>query len=77
MILSQKITSVKSFFKKEIILFIEIRSEEQKGKLLFKWDPQSNVVDIVLRDTLYSVKLNGEGGDIGYEIIDKKVKHRS
>ena len=58
-------------------MFIEIRSEEQKGKLLFKWDPQSNVVDIVLRDTLYSIKLAQSENGGGYEIIDKKVKHRS
>ena len=58
-------------------MFIEIRSEEQRGKLLFKWDPRSNVIDIVLKDTLYSVKLarSEEGG--GYEIIDKRTKPKN
>lgn len=74
MILSQKTTSVKCFFNKEIILFVEVRSEEQKGKLLFKWDPQSNVVDIVLKDTVYSVKLGQDESGSGYKIIDKKQK---
>lgn len=57
-------------------MFIEIRSEPQKGKLLFKWDPQSNVIDIVLKDTLYSIKLAQSENGGGYEIIDKRIKQK-
>ena len=58
-------------------MFIEIRSEPQKGKLLFMWDPQTNVIDIVLKDTVYSVKLGQSECGGGYEIIEKKLKPKN
>ena len=55
-------------------MFIEIRSEQDTGKLLFKWDPQTNVVSIVNKDKLYSVALSCEGRE--YRILEtmKKTK---
>ena len=51
-------------------MFVEIRSK--KGKLLFKWDPQTNTVNIVLKDTLYSVRLNNLSPSGEYEISTNK-----
>ncbi len=55
-------------------MFIEVRSEYERGKLLFKWDPQSNIISVVYRDTLYNVRLSTEKLKCKYEIIDKKPK---
>ena len=55
-------------------MFTEIRSEPPNGKLLFKWDPQKNIVDIVLKNTIYSVKLNNQTSNGEYKIINKRSK---
>ena len=56
-------------------MFVEIRSK--KGKLLFKWDPQTNTVNIVLKDILYSVKLNNLSPSGEYEILSNKNKYET
>ena len=53
---------------------IEVRSEYQKGKLLFKWDPEQNIIYLVLKDMLYAVQLEGEEPGGEYRILKKQIK---
>ncbi len=51
---------------------MDVRTEQQRGKLLFQWEPSSNVISIVQRDTVYEIKLSAEDGR--YEIIGRHDK---
>ena len=54
---------------------MDVRTEYDSGKLLFQWNPQSNVISIVRKDVVYDVRLlfadNG-----GYEIIRRTNKKK-
>lgn len=52
---------------------IEVRSEYTSGKLLFKWDEQNGVVNLVVKDTVYSVQLNAPT-EKHYEILKREPK---
>ena len=52
---------------------IDVRSEYDKGKLLFRWDPDTSEVSIVLKDTLYRIRLERDAVS-AYKIIEKKPK---
>lgn len=55
---------------------MEIRTDGERGKLLFKWEPRENTVYIVNRDLLYEVRLIREGECGSYRIVrcEKKKK---
>ncbi|MBQ8331867.1 MAG: hypothetical protein IJX94_05150 [Clostridia bacterium] len=55
-------------------MFIEVRSEYDKGKLLFKWDPERNLVSVVSKDTLYCVELGRDERKGNYRIVEKTAK---
>ena len=47
---------------------MDVRTKYDSGKLLFQWNPESNVIRIVRKDTVYDIRLSStENG--GYEII--------
>lgn len=47
---------------------MDVRTRYDSGKLLFQWNPESNVIRIIRKDTVYDIRLllTEEGG---YEII--------
>ena len=47
---------------------MDVRTKYDSGKLLFQWNPESNVIRIIRKDTVYDIRLllTEEGG---YEII--------
>ena len=55
-------------------MIVEVRGEKSAGasfgKLLFKWDSQSNEISIVQRDMLYRVLLMPDG----YKILSVSKK---
>lgn len=53
---------------------MDIRSENETGKLLFKWDPDTNVVSISCRDAIYDVKLIRTPNNNSYRILNKRSK---
>lgn len=55
---------------------MDVRTEQGKGKLLFRWEPIKNVISIVCQNTVYDIRLlrNEEGGS--YEVIDVHDKHQ-
>ena len=56
---------------------MDIRTEYNSGKLLFRWEPTSNVVSIACKDTVYDVKLLHEQKGDTYEVIRKREKPKS
>lgn len=54
--------------------FLEVRSDDESGKLLFSWNPDDNTVDIVKKDTLYRVKLVKQRTGGAYRILEKRPK---
>ena len=54
---------------------MEIRTDQNGGKLLFCWDPERNVVSIVNRNTLYDVELRKEQNGGTYQIVSQCDKH--
>jgi hypothetical protein len=53
---------------------MDIRSENEKGKLLFKWDPDTNIVSISCRDAIYDVKLIRSPNNSSYRVVNKYSK---
>ena len=53
---------------------MDIRSENKTGKLLFKWDPEKNIVSIVCKDTVYDVKLIHALEGCTYCVVGKHYK---
>ena len=58
------------FLLKEGVNIMDVRTEQEGGKLLFQWDPQENIISIAKKNMIYDIKLStiGEGY---YEIIHK------
>ena len=54
---------------------MDVRTENGKGKLLFRWEPKNNIVSIVCKNMVYEIQLlqNKEGGT--YAIIEMHDKH--
>lgn len=53
---------------------MDVRSENETGKLLFKWDPESNIVSVSCRDAIYDVKLIRAPDKSTYHIVGKRYK---
>ena len=53
---------------------MDVRSEYETGKLLFKWDPQNNIVSISCKDTIYDVKLIHFPDHGTYKVVGKHRK---
>ena len=53
---------------------MDIRSENETGKLLFKWDPDTNIVSISCRDAIYDVKLIRSPNNSSYRVVNKHSK---
>lgn len=56
---------------------MDIRSENETGKLLFKWDPDENIVSISCKDVVYDVKLIRTSINSAYRVIGKRRKKSS
>lgn len=55
-------------------VYMDVRSENETGKLLFKWDPETDVVSISCRDAIYDVKLIRTPDKSTYHIVGKRYK---
>lgn len=55
-------------------IYMDVRSENEMGKLLFKWNPETDVVSISCRDAIYDVKLIRASDKSTYRIIGKRCK---
>ena len=53
---------------------MDIRTEYDSGKLLFRWEPTNNVISIACKDKVYDVKLLHEQKGDTYEVIRKQEK---
>ena len=53
---------------------MDIRSDKERGKLLFKWDPNTDIVSISCRDVIYDVKLIRTLNNSSYCVIGKRDK---
>lgn len=53
---------------------MDVRSENETGKLLFKWDPETDIVSVSCRDAIYDVKLIRASGNSSYRIVGKHYK---
>ena len=49
---------------------MDVRTEQDGGKLLFQWDPHENIISIVRKNMIYDIKLSPIG-DGYYEIIHR------
>ena len=56
---------------------MDIRSENKTGKLLFKWDPDTDIVSISCRDAVYDVKLIRRLEGSTYCVVRKRYKKAS
>jgi len=50
---------------------MDVRSNGNTGKLLFEWNPERNIVDIVKCGTLYKIRLSNNSSQ-PYKILSKK-----
>lgn len=53
---------------------MDVRSEYETGKLLFKWDPQTDIISISCKDTIYDVKLIHSSNRNMYKVVGKHRK---
>ena len=56
---------------------MDIRSENETGKLLFKWNPDTDVVSVSCRDAIYDVKLIRSLDKSTYRVIGKRYKQKA
>ena len=56
---------------------MDIRSENETGKLLFKWDPDTDIVSIACRGDVYDVKLIRSLDKNTFRVIGKLCKKNS
>lgn len=52
---------------------MDVRTDNGRGKLLFKWNPVSQEVCIVKKNKMYRIRLLMSGKD-GYEILESSDK---
>ncbi|WP_278884838.1 hypothetical protein [[Ruminococcus] torques] len=50
---------------------MDIRSNGDTGKLLFEWNPERNIIDIVKSGMLYKIRLSNNSSQ-PYKILEKK-----
>ena len=55
---------------------MDIRTDFNGGKLLFRWEPIENVISISCRDAIYDVRLIRAPTQNTYQIIRKHEKNR-
>lgn len=53
---------------------MEVRCDNGTGKFLFEWDPEDDTITLILKGTVYRVKLVKAGNDGTYRILDKRPK---
>ena len=53
---------------------IAVRSKGNTGHLLFAWEPDENIIDIVRKDMRYRVKLYNDGIRRNFQVIDEHPK---
>ena len=53
---------------------MDVRSENETGKLLFKWDPKTDIVSISCKDTVYDIKLIRASENSSYRVVGKRYK---
>lgn len=56
---------------------MDIRSENETGRLLFKWNPDTDVVSVSCRDAIYDVKLIRSLDKSTYRVIGKRYKQKA
>jgi len=56
---------------------MEVRSDYDTGKFLFEWNPEDDTITLILKGTVYRVKLVKTGKNSTYHILDKRPKHGS
>ena len=56
---------------------MDIRSENETGKLLFKWDPDTDIVSIACRGDVYDVKLIRSLDKNTFRVIGKRCKQQA
>ena len=50
----------------------EVRAAD--GKKLFEWEPDGNVITIVIKQKKYVIKLNTDGGEPTYMQLNREEK---
>lgn len=53
---------------------MDVRSENETGKLLFKWDPDTDIISVACKDTVYDVRLIRSLEKNTYRVIGKHSK---
>ena len=53
---------------------MDIRSENETGKLLFKWDPDTDIISVACKDAVYDVRLIRSLEKKTYRVIGKRSK---
>ena len=53
---------------------MDVRSENETGKLLFKWYPKTDIVSISCKDTVYDIKLIRASENSSYRVVGKRYK---
>lgn len=70
-------SSISAFlFRKKGGEKMDIRTERENGKLLFRWEPTGNVVSISCRDAIYDVRLIQNSKGHTYQIVDRHEKKK-
>ena len=53
---------------------MDVRSENETGKLLFKWDPDTDIISVACKDAVYDVRLIRSLEKKTYRVIGKRSK---
>ena len=55
-------------------MYIPVRSASENGKLLFKWDPCDDTIEIIRKGEKVSIKLVKQGKSGTYSILERRQK---
>jgi hypothetical protein len=55
---------------------IQVRTDDSNGKLLFEWDADNDIIEIVRKDEKIRVKLYKNGKSADYRVVDRSQKSK-
>ncbi len=56
---------------------IQVRTDEPNSKLLFEWDAENDIIEIVRKNEKIKVKLCKNGQFVNYKVLDRTEKAKS
>ena len=56
---------------------IQVRTNEPNGKLLFEWDTDNDIIEIVRKNEKIKVKLCKNDQFFNYKVLDRTEKSKS